>query len=82
MVGNDLSQLILDKVGIDWLSTDFGQSQRGRLELALLDKVSRRLWQDEETNGQDDSPEELDSDWDSVRAGIVAVLSCVDNTIG
>ncbi len=82
MVGNDLSQLILNVVGIDWLPTDSGQGFGGSLELALLDKVSRRLREDEETNGEDDSPEELDSDWDSIRAGIVAVLSGVDNTIG
>lgn len=82
VVSNDLSQLILDKVRIDWLPTDIGQSLGGSLELALLDKVSWRLGEDEETNGQNDSPEELDSDWDSVRAGIVAILSCVDDTVG
>ena len=82
MVGDDLSQLILDIVGIDWLPADFGQSLGGSFELALLDKVSWRFGEDEEADGQYDSPKKLNSDWDTVRAGIVAVLSCVDHTVG
>ena len=41
MVGNNLSQLILDIVGLNRLSADSGQGLGGSLELALLDKVSR-----------------------------------------
>lgn len=41
MIGDDLSQLILDVIGLDWLPTDSGQRFGSRLKLALLDKVPR-----------------------------------------
>ena len=82
MIGNNLSQLILNIVRLDWLPPNFCQSFGSSLELALLNVVSRRLGENEETSGQDDSPEKLDGDWDTVRASIVTILGCVDNAIG
>ena len=82
VIGNNLRKLVLDVLGLDWLPTDFGQSLGGRFELASLDIVSRGLGKEEETGGQNDGPEELDGDRDSVRAGVIAVLSCINDAVG
>lgn len=82
VVGNDLSELILDVVGVLLLAADGGESLSGLLELSLLDEETWRLWKEEETDGENDSPKELDADWDSVRSSIVAVLGGVDDAVG
>jgi len=82
VVRDDLGKLILDVVGLDWLATNGSKSLGGLLELAVLDKVTWGLWEEEETGGEDDSPEELDGDWDSVGSGIIAVLCGVDDAVG
>jgi hypothetical protein len=75
VVGNDLGQLILDVLGVNRLSTDNGESFGGLVELALLDEITRRFREKSKTCGENDSPEELNSDRDTVRAGIATVLS-------
>lgn len=82
MVGNDLSKLVLDVVGIDRLSANRRQCLRGFLELALLDEVTWGFGKEEQSGSQDDGPQELDCDWDSVGSSVVAVLSRVHDAIG
>lgn len=82
VVGNDLSKFILDVVGVNWLSTDGGKGLGGSLELALLDEETGGLWQEEETSREDDGPQELHSDGDTVRSSVITVLGGVDNAVG
>ena len=82
VVGNDLSELILDVVGVLLLAADGGESLSGLLELSLLYEETWRLWKEEETDGENDSPKELDGDWDSVGSGIITVLGGVDDAVG
>lgn len=81
-VGDNLSQFLLDELRVDGLTTDGSQSLSSLLELALLDEVTRRLGQTGDTTTKDQSPSELDTDWDAVRATVHTVLSTVDNARG
>jgi len=82
MVGNDLSKFILDIFGVEGLATNTAKSGGSLVELSLLDPVTRGLWQKSETNSEDNSPQELDGDWDPVGSGIATVLGGVDDAVG
>lgn len=82
VVGDDLGELVLDVVGVNWLATNGCEGLGGELELALLDEETGRLGQEEETSREDDGPQELHGDGDTVRSGIIAVLGGVDNAVG
>ena len=82
VVGDDLGELVLDVVGVNWLATDGGKGLGGLLELALLDEETGGLWQEEETGREDDGPQELDGDGDTVGSGIIALLGGVDDAVG
>jgi hypothetical protein len=82
VVGNDLSKLILDVLGVERLATDAAKSVGSLVELALLDPVTGRLGEESKTNGEDDGPEELDANGDTVGASVATVLGCVHNAVG
>lgn len=63
------------------LTTDVGQSGGGLLKLPFLDKVARRLWQNSEASTENQSPEELDRNRDTVRSSIETLLRGVDDTV-
>lgn len=77
MVRDDFCQLVLDELRLDRLTPEAGQGAGGLVEFALLDEESRGLGKEEETGSEDDSPEQLDCDGDSVRAAVVSVLGGV-----
>jgi len=52
------------------------------LERTFLDEETRRFGEDGKTSAENECPEELNGDGDSVRSGIQAVLGCVDNAGG
>lgn len=81
VVGNDFRKLILNILRLDWLSSDAGKSTGGIVESTFFHEVTRRLRQQEETSAKNKSPEELDGHGNSVRAGIIAPLCGVDDTI-
>ena len=58
------------------------ESVGSTIETATLDEVTRRLWEQEETATKDYSPEELDGDWNAVRAGVATILSGVVDARG
>ena len=58
-------------------TTDAGQNLRGLLEIALLDMVTRRFGEEEETKREDDGPEHLKGYGDTIRAGICSVLGAI-----
>ncbi|KFZ02513.1 hypothetical protein V500_00150 [Pseudogymnoascus sp. VKM F-4518 (FW-2643)] len=82
VVGDDLGELVLDVVGVNWLATNGCEGLGGALELALLDEETGRLGQEEETSREDDGPQELHGDGDTVGSGIIAALGGVDNAVG
>ena len=44
--------------------------------------MTRGFWKNEEPNGKNDRPQELDCDRDSVRPGVITILRSVDHAIG
>lgn len=80
IVGNDLSQFRFNVERVGGLVTDTGENGAGSVVHSLLDKVSGRLGQPEETTGKDDGPGELDANRDSVGTGVEPVLCCVIDT--
>lgn len=82
VVGNDLSKLVLDVLRVDGLATDTAESGGSLVELSLLDVETRGLGEESKTGGEDDGPQELDGDRDTVRSSIAAVLGGVDDAVG
>lgn len=79
-VGDDLSKLDLDILGRLGLATEAGEGSGGRGNVATLDEVARRIGQEEETAGENDSPDELDGDGNAVCASVWTALGTVDHT--
>ena len=77
MVGDNFSKLLLDVLRVNRLTTNSRQDTSSFVELTLDDKVSWRLWEEEETSGKDDSRNQLNSNRDSVRSRVHAVLGSV-----
>lgn len=82
MVGNDLSKFILNVLGVGGLTTDTAESIGSLVELSLLDPETGRLGQKSKTDSEDDSPQELDGNRDTVGTGIAAFLGRVDDAVG
>jgi hypothetical protein len=82
VVGNDLSKLVLDVLGVKRLTTDATKGRSSLVELALLDPVTGRFGEKSKTDSEDDSPKELNSDGDTVRSSVAAFLGGVDNAVG
>lgn len=66
VVRNDLSEFVLDVLGVDGLATHTRKSRCSLVELALLDEETRGVREQHETSSKDDSPEELDGDGNAV----------------
>lgn len=66
VVGNNFSKLILDVFRLNGLSSNVAECLSSLVDLALLDEVTWRFGEEEETGPEDDGPEELDGDWDTV----------------
>ena len=49
----------------------------GFLEVALLDEITRGLGKEEETRCENDSPEHLDGNRDTVGASIFSILGAI-----
>jgi hypothetical protein len=74
MVGNDLSQFLLDVLRVLGLAANTWQDSSCLLKLSVDDEVSGGFWEEEESSCEDDGWDELDGDRDAVRAGIQSVL--------
>ena len=79
MVGNNLGEFILHVVGIDRLATESSKDFGCVIELPTLDVPARRLRQEGNTTAEDQSPEHLKANGDTVRSGVPTVLSAVVN---
>ena len=69
-IGNDLGQFRGDVVRVQGLTTKAGKHNTRIFDPASLDIVTGGLGEEIETNGEDQTPRELDADWNAVRAGI------------
>lgn len=79
LVGDYLGNLSLDILGVGWLTSKALESLARGFDVSSLDEVSWRVWQEHETASEDDSPSELDSDWDSVGTSVGSVLCSIDH---
>ena len=66
MIGNDFGKLVLNVFRVDWLSSNIGKSTGSLIEFSFLHEVTRGLRKQKEANAENNGPEELDSDGDSV----------------
>ena len=82
VVGNDFGQFILDEVRVHGLSANVCEGLGGLFELAFLDKVTGRFGEEEKTGPEDDGPEELQSNGNPVRSGVISMLGTVDDAVG
>ena len=80
MVSRDFCKLFDQSRMINWKTSELRKRCGGPLWLALLHKHARGLREDEQTADENDSPGELDSNWNSIGARIVPLASrVVDN---
>ena len=82
LVGDNLGQFTLDVDGVLGLATDTSKSVHGSGDVALLDEVTGRVGEEEQTAAENQSPGELDGDGDAVGAGVGAALCGVDDNGG
>ena len=82
VIGNDFREFLLDVLGALGLTADTSESVSSLVELAALDEVARGLGQGRETGGEENGPEQLESDRDAVRAAVCTVLGAIDDDGG
>lgn len=77
MVGDDLSQLVLDVVGIGSLTAQAAEGFDGLINFAAFDKVPGAFWQPCDTTEEDEGPEYLYRDGNAVGAAVGPVFGSV-----
>merc|ERR1712113_425267 len=77
LVGNNLSKLSFDVLRVLRLTTDAGEGLARLLDPTTLDVVTRRVWQEEETNTEDETEDELQTNRHAVLGGSTVVLDAV-----
>lgn len=82
LVGNDLRKLNLDILRVFGLSTESAESIGSIVESSALDKVTGRVWQEQQAATEDNTPGKLDTDGNTVGASIIAALGGVGNARG
>lgn len=80
LVGDDLSKLNLDELGVTGLTTEAGERVGSLVQTTALDEVTGGVGQEEQASGEEDTEDELDTDGDTVRAGVIVVLGLVNDT--
>ena len=74
VICNDLGNFNLNVLRVFWLTAEPGKSVHSLLNLASLDEVAGRIWEEEQTTAKDDTPGELNADGDAIRAGAIVVF--------
>jgi hypothetical protein len=77
VVGSDLSQLLNESGVLNIKAAKSGKRLSSLLGAALLDEPARSLRKPDATDEENDGPGELNSDGDTVRAGIIPILGGV-----
>ena len=70
VIGNDLGEFGSDVLRVHGLATKSREHDTGIVNLVFLDKVTGRLGKEIKTSAEDETPSELDTDWDTIRSGI------------
>lgn len=79
MVGDNFGQFRTDIFRVCRLATDTGEHLSSLLKPALLDEVAGRFGQHKQTTSQNDGPQHLESNWDAIGAGVIAILGSIIN---
>ncbi len=74
IIGDNLGNLHLDIFRIFWLTPQARESIHSLLNLASLDEVAGRIWEEKQATSENDTPGELDANGDAVRAGAFVVF--------
>lgn len=82
LVGNNLGNLGFDIFRVTGLATESAESVDGIIDTALLDVVTRGVRKEQETSAENNSPDVLNANGDTVGTGVLAVLSTVDDARG
>jgi hypothetical protein len=82
LIGNNLSNFGLDVFGVAGLAPESAKSVDGIVDTALLDEVTGGVREEQETSTENNSPDVLNANGDTVRSGVLAVLGTVDDTRG
>jgi hypothetical protein len=82
LVGNDLGKLSLDVLAVGGLTTQLGERGASLFDATALDEVSRGVGKACDTDGEDDTPGELDADGNAVLAAVTTVLDSVVDASG
>lgn len=77
VVGNNLSEFLLDVVGSLGLATETGQDLSSLLEVALLYEVTWGLWEEDKSNTEDQGPEHLERNRNAVSTSVQSLLGAV-----
>lgn len=78
-VGNNLSNLGFNIFGVTGLATESAESVDGIIDTALLDKVTRRVRQEQKTGTENNGPDVLNANGNTIGSSILAVLGSVDD---
>ena len=81
-IGYYLRQLLLNICRILRLTTDATQCTSGSVYSTLLDVPPWRFGQQNQTRAENNRPEELNGDGDTIRSGIITILGRIDDAIG
>lgn len=82
LVGDNLSKLNLNVLGLAGLATETGERVGGFVQPAALDKVTGRVGQEDQATSQNGTPDELDANGDSVSLGATDAFGAVYDTRG
>ena len=79
LIGDNLSKLDLNVLGLTRLTTETRQSIGGSLNVSSLDEVPRGVREEQEATAKNQTPGELDGDGNTVVASISSVLGGIDD---
>ena len=80
LVGDDLSKFGFDVLRLRRLTTKLAQRSARLLNTSPLDEETWRVGEEQQTDAENQTPSELDGDWNAERSTVLAVLhSVVDN---
>ena len=82
VVCNDFGELLLHVLGVLGLITEPCERTLGTVDLATLDEETGRLWEESQSNGKNQRPQELNANRDTVCASVHAVLGGVADASG
>jgi hypothetical protein len=81
-VGDNLGQFDLNVLGFDWLSTKSGERVGGTVEISTLDKVTWGIGKEHQSTPENQTPGELNGNWNAVRSSVGTLFGRIHDTGG